>query len=221
MNEFDIDQIKEAWKNQVPNYQYSSEEIISILSKRSKNNVKYIFWISVAEFLLFTLFSLFNIWEDETLVWFLEILHNFNIQNIDGIQEQFKNLNLILKITSSLVTGYFVWTFFRKYQAINIQNDLKKFIHQLLDFRNTVNRFIIANVLLAFLFIFYFYYIIYIQIPEEHEKWIKMYRFLYSSLFSAAFTIIIVWGYYRLIYGIFLRKLNKNLKQINELDNNE
>ncbi len=54
MADFDIDNFKKDWQAQDKKRLYNSSEILEILNHKSKNYVKYIFWISLAEFILFS-----------------------------------------------------------------------------------------------------------------------------------------------------------------------
>ena len=51
--DFDIDALKKTWKDQVISDGYNQDEIEVMLNKKSRNYVKYILWISIAEFIVF------------------------------------------------------------------------------------------------------------------------------------------------------------------------
>ena len=52
MPEFDLDNFKKSWQEQEVQPKYNSTEIEAMLNKSSRNYVKYILWISIAEFLI-------------------------------------------------------------------------------------------------------------------------------------------------------------------------
>ncbi|MGZ5265037.1 MAG: beta-carotene 15,15'-monooxygenase, partial [Kaistella sp.] len=52
MPEFDLDNFKKTWQEQEVQPKYNSTEIEAMLNKSSRNYVKYILWISIAEFLI-------------------------------------------------------------------------------------------------------------------------------------------------------------------------
>lgn len=218
MKEFDIDHMKNIWKKQPTSQRYSSEEIVKILNHRSQNNVKYIVWISLAEFILIGIFSLFNIWEEDTLVQIIKMLEKLHIRDIQSIQERLEWGYSLLKFVSTVMTGYFAWEFFRKYRQIKIEHNTAQFICQLIAFRKTAHRFIMANILLAFMFVFSFYGLIYTKLEPFQNSSTVYNRLVAVGILSFLFTMLFVWGYYRLLYGTFLRKLNKHLKQLKEID---
>jgi hypothetical protein len=49
--DFDIDDLKKSWQEQKVPEVYETSEIEAMLNKKSRNYVKYIFWISLVEFL--------------------------------------------------------------------------------------------------------------------------------------------------------------------------
>ena len=51
--DFNIDDLKKSWQEQPVPEVYQSSEIEAMLNKSSRNYVKYILWISIAELLLF------------------------------------------------------------------------------------------------------------------------------------------------------------------------
>lgn len=53
MPEFDLDNFKKTWQEQPVQEKYDNTEILQMLNKKSRNYVKYIFWISVVELLFF------------------------------------------------------------------------------------------------------------------------------------------------------------------------
>jgi hypothetical protein len=52
MPEFDLDNLKKTWQEHKVEPKYSNTEIEAMLNKSSRNYVKYILWISIAEFLV-------------------------------------------------------------------------------------------------------------------------------------------------------------------------
>ena len=53
--DFDIDSFKKSWQDQTIADGYNQEDIEKMLNKKSRNYVKYILWISIAEFFVFIL----------------------------------------------------------------------------------------------------------------------------------------------------------------------
>ena len=65
MPEFDLDSFKKTWQEQPVQKKYDDNEILKMLNRKSRNYVKYIFWISVAEFLLFSVMGIFYFFQND------------------------------------------------------------------------------------------------------------------------------------------------------------
>ncbi|RKT01300.1 beta-carotene 15,15'-monooxygenase [Chryseobacterium defluvii] len=220
MPEFDLDSFKKTWQEQPVQQKYDDTEILQMLNRKSRNYVKYIFWISVAEFLFFTVAGLFYLIQDKDSNSFLSILKKLGAQRTPELEQTFDNIYLVLKILSLAVTAYFVYKFYQNYRSINIEENLKRFIINIIRFKKTVNAFIFTNIVLLIAFtsilVSFVFYTLNAQNIELTNSTLT--RFLILVIVSTGLSVLLVWVYYRLVYGIILRKLDKNLKQLKEID---
>jgi hypothetical protein len=223
MPEFDLDSFKKTWQEQPVHKKYDNHEIIQMLNRKSRNYVKYIFWISVAEFLCFTLIGLFYIIRGNESNSFINILEKLGIQKTSELEMTFDKIYLTLKIVSLSVTAYFVYKFYQNYKGIKIEENLKRFILKIIQFKKTVNAFILINIalLITFTSIFtvFVFYIVNSQNIEITNSTIA--GFIAGIIISTVFTVLIVWLYYRVVYGIIVKKLSRNLEQLKEIDSQE
>ncbi|KQM24963.1 hypothetical protein [Chryseobacterium sp. Leaf201] len=223
MPEFDLDSFKKTWQEQPVQQKYGNHDILQMLNRKSRNYVKYIFWISAAEFLFFTLIGLFYIIQGNESNSFISILEKLGIRKTSDMETDFDHIYLTLKILSLSVTAYFVYKFYQNYKDIKIEENLKKFILKIIEFRKTVNAFILINIalLIAFTSIFtvFVFYIVNTQNIKITNSMIT--GFIAGIIISTVFTVLIVWLYYRVVYGIIIKKLGRNLKQLQEIDSQE
>ncbi len=223
MPEFDLDSFKKTWQEQPVQQKYGDHDILKMLNRKSRNYVKYIFWISVAEFLFFTVIGLFYIIQGNESNSFISILEKLGIQKTSEMETDFDHIYLTLKILSLSVTAYFVYKFYQNYRDIRIEENLKRFILKIIQFRKTVNAFILINIalLIAFTSIFtvFVFYIVNSQHIQITNSMIT--GFITGIIISTVFTVLIVWLYYRVVYGIIIKKLGRNLKQLQEIDSQE
>lgn len=223
MPEFDLDNFKKTWQEQPVQQKYGSNEILQMLNRKSRNYVKYIFWISVAEFLFFTLIGLFYIIQGKEANSFLNILDRLGVRKTPELELAFDNIYLVLKILSLSVTAYFVYRFYQNYRGIKVEENLKKFILKIIQLKKTVNAFILINIalLVAFTSIFtvFVFYILNTQNVEITNSTII--GFITGTVISTVFTVLMVWLYYRVVYGIIIKKLDRNLTQLREIDSQE
>jgi len=220
MPEFDLDSLKKAWQEQPVQQKYNDNEILNMLNRKSRNYMKYIFWISVAEFSFFTLFGLFYILQNKESNTFLTSLQKLGVEKNHELETSLDSIYLIIKIVSLLVTGYFVIQFYQNYRKIRVEEDLKVFITRIINFKKTVNAFIVTNIVLFVLFtatftvfVFYVLNVQNIQITDSAKT-----GFIIGILVSTLLCILLIWIYYRLVYGIIMKRLDKNLKQLKEIE---
>lgn len=223
MPEFDLDSFKKTWQEQPVLPKYDNDEILQMLNKKSRNYVKYIFWISVIEFVLFTAFGLFYILQNKESNTFLTSLERLGVEKNDQMQDILDNIYLIIKIFTLLITGYFVIKFYKNYRKIKVEEDLKEFISRIIRFKKTVNAFILVNILIVVVFTsaltVFGIYVIQKQNTELASS--SIIAFIVSFIISTVLCIVLIWLYYRLVYGILIKRLDKNLTQLKEIDSQE
>jgi hypothetical protein len=223
MPEFDLDSFKKTWQEQPVQKKYDDNEILKMLNKKSRNYVKYIFWISVAEFIFFSGLGLFYIVQGKESNSFLNILEKLGARKTTEVEGYLDNIYIILKVLSLSITAYFVFKFYQNYKKIKIEENLKKLIIKIIQFKKTVNAFILINIILliAFTSIFtvFVFYILNNQNIKVNNS--NLTGFIIGIVISTAFAVLLIWLYYRLVYGIIMKKLDRNLKQLKEIDSQE
>ncbi|MBT2622981.1 MULTISPECIES: beta-carotene 15,15'-monooxygenase [Chryseobacterium] len=223
MPDFDLDSFKKTWQEQPVQQKYDNSEILKMLNRKSRNYVKYIFWISVFEFLLFSVMGLFYFFKGEETNGFLNVLEKLGAQKTPEVENSFDTIYLILKISSLLVTAYFVYKFYQNYRRIRIEENLKGLITRIIKFKKTVNAFILISIVLlvAFTSIFtvFIFYALNSQNIEPANSAVII--FIIGTILSTGLCVLLIWLYYRLVYGIIMRKLDKNLAQLKDIDSQE
>ncbi|WP_332020618.1 beta-carotene 15,15'-monooxygenase [Kaistella sp.] len=223
MPEFDLDSFKKTWQEQKVKPKYNSTEIEAMLNKSSRNYVKYILWISIAEFLIILGVNIYYSFLGDDSNSFIKILGKLGVQNSTDLQTSFGNLYLVLKTISLIITAFFVVCFYRNYRKINIESNLKKLILQIIRFKKTVNLFILANILLLIVFtailtVFTFTVLSQQNIHLTHPTLIG---FVVGIIVMTIISIVLIWIYYRVVYGIILKRLGKNLGELQKIDSQQ
>lgn len=223
MPEFDLDSFKKTWQEQPVQQKYDNSEILQMLNRKSRNYVKYIFWISVVEFLFFSIIGIFYFMKGEESNSFLKLLERLGAQKTPEVENSFEIIYLIIKSLSLLITAYFVYKFYQNYRQIKIEENLKGLITRIIHFKKTVNAFILISIALLVVvttvFIGFIFYSLNSQSIEVNSSTLT--GFLIGIVLSTALTVSLVWLYYKLVYGIIMRKLDKNLKQLKDIDSQE
>lgn len=223
MPEFNLDQYKKTWQEQPIEQKYSNAEILKMLNKKSTNYIKYIVWISIFEFSFFLALTIYYLFNDEDVSNYLLMLEKLGIQNSPQILSNFEHLYFAMKVLSLLVTGVFVVKFVLNFKRIKVESNLKKFILQIVKFKNTVNIFIVTNILLLVVFTAILSYFVFhtlqaqnIDLPRDTSIGL-----LVGLLLTTLLSVLLIWCYYRIVYGIIMKRLGTHLKQLKEIEEAE
>ncbi|MEN4762008.1 beta-carotene 15,15'-monooxygenase [Chryseobacterium sp. C39-AII1] len=223
MPEFDLDSFKKTWQEQPVQPKYDHAEILQMLNRKSRNYVKYIFWISVAEFLFFSVLGIFYFFQGEESNSFKKILERLGVQNTGDVENNFDHAYLGIKILGLIITAYFVLKFYQNYRKIKIEENLKGLITRIIKFKKTVNAFILISIVLLLVFTLIFTTFIFYALntqniqPNNSDVIIVIIGIIISTILCVS----LIWLYYRLVYGIIIRKLDRNLKQLKDIDSQE
>lgn len=215
MAEFDIDKLKKSWQQDVPQ-RYHAPEIETILGRSSRNYVKYIFRISVAEFLFFFCLNFYYFFSGSDVADLLSIIKKLGATPDVPEQKTLAEIYFVLKCISVIMTAVFVVLFYAKYRKIDVESSLKKFTLQIISFKKTVKYFILANILLLIgstaALVLYI-----LKLLQNHQTDLTSPKILVFGA-GVAFTLfvgsLLVWLYYRLVYGILIRRLSNNLEEL-------
>ena len=195
--------LKNKWANQKFDKQYSAEELNGLIQKKSKSSIKYIFYLSVAEF-------------------FLYISIPFIVPNYYESFDYYKSLNLYEFSIATSVIGYilllyFMLRFFRNYKRISVTDSVKGHLSTILNTRRAVNQYIYFSlgILLVFLCVVMYSALLFdenLVAFQEKKDSIVMIIFIIGIVIS---LIIGVFGLlYYFLYGRLLNPLKKNEKEL-------
>lgn len=201
MDELEI--LKKDWKKSENTFsQITETEIYEMLHKRSSSLVKWILIISIIEFIVLNGFGFFI--ADKEMANF-EKLHPY--------------LSIIEKINYLILLG-FIYLFYKNYKSICVLDSSKKLIKDIIKTRKIVNYYIYWNVFISsFLGSFGFidgFNSSYRQANPNAEE-LTQTGFIIIFIFSMLFVIGIIFGFYKLLYGILLNRLNKNYKELQKM----
>lgn len=218
--DFDIDALKKTWQDQKISDGYNQDDIEVMLNRKSRNYVKYILWISVAEFIIFGLVNFLALFSTDFHNDFTNILNKLQIRNQSEVEFSIDKIYNWMKVLSLVVTGIFVVVFYVNYKKIDVESNLKKFIIHILKFKKTVNLFIFSNVFLLVLFIGSLVSLLTITIRRQniHVDNPTFWSLIFAVVLSLLISVVLILLYYKLAYGILLKRLSKNLKQLEKID---
>jgi hypothetical protein len=209
----ELDKLKKEWQSreqELPKVSYNG--IYKMLLKKSSSIVKWIFIFSVIE-LLFWISLYFVIPED-----------NMEVMNEMGIGD----IMFYSNIVHFIVFGVFIFLFYKNYQSIQVTDNTKMLMQNILNTRKTVRYFVYYNlgifVLVSIAIDSYFYsrsHQLY-EIMDFASKGIPEEGFANTFIISQIIVGILVIGllilFYWLVYGILLKRLNRNYKELKKMD---
>ncbi|MFK7003879.1 hypothetical protein ACIPCA_10270 [Flavobacterium covae] len=210
----ELDLLKKNWNNTNNFPKMTEENIYAMLHKNSSSAVKWIFIISVIEFLLGIILSFsFSLNKNSKEDLFLEKIHLPEIY-----------LNIITGI-SYVIILYFIYNFYISYKKIEVLNSTKQLMKNIFIVRQIVKRYIVFNLsLFAIIHSYLFGYGVYIGISDEFkylENQVSEYTILIISiLISILLTglmIAIFLLIYNFLYGRLLRKLKRNYLELEKI----
>ena len=210
----DLANYKKVWKNQPEEKnKISALEIYKMTQSKSNSIVKWIFIIGLLEFVF----------------WFA--INYLCTKN--GTLEPYEKLKLISFIENFnyfhyVVVVLFLILFYRNFSLISTVDDTKTLMKNILLVRKTVKWYVYYNLIYVVVFSIILNILIFntpdgINIlsgidNESFNQEHMMSVFIIAQIVVIAIMILILWLFYYLLYGILLKKLNKNYKELTKLN---
>ena len=210
----DLANYKKVWKNQPEEKnKISALEIYKMTQSKSNSIVKWIFIIGLLEFVF----------------WFA--INYLCTKN--GTLEPYEKLKLISFIENFNYFHYvlvviFLILFYRNFSLISTVDDTKTLMKNILLVRKTVKWYVYYNLINVVVFSIILNILIfntpdgiYILSGIDNESFNQehmMSVFIIVQIVFIAIMILILWFFYYLLYGILLKKLNKNYKELTKLN---
>lgn len=210
----ELELLKKDWKKQEGNYpKLSYNEIYKMIAKKSSSIVKWIFIISLLEFVFWTLIS-FGLKDTEAMKRFQEF-------DADAVI-------IPLAIVGYIVLFYFFYLFYRNYKKISATDSAKVLMENILNTRKCVKYYVAFNLLYLIISTVVFMVIEFkqdsalieqVQIASADGELFKLYAtVILTTVLLLAVVIGVLLLFYWLVYGILLKRLNKNYRELRRLE---
>lgn len=210
----ELELLKKDWQkegNIFPKLSYN--EIYKMILKKSSSIVKWIFIISILEFVLWSVLSFFLKDADYN--------KKFQEYNADNIMIPFMALGYV-------IIAYFLYRFFMNYRTISVTDNAKVLMENILKTRRTVKHYVAVNLGFMVVSIFVALSIQFnrdeemISIIEKASANGELFKFYALTIIIILVVIALLIGvfllFYYLIYGILLKRLNNNYKELKKLE---
>ena len=209
----ELDLLKKAWQKDSHKYEQVSEnDIYKMLHKKSSSIVKWILIISIIEVLFWAGISVFFNIDDYLIKMHAESLIVY-----------FKVINFI----NYAVILVFIYCFYKNYVKISTTATTKQLMHDILKARKTVQYYVWYNLAMAIVSIIASFVMQFTYNPkmemlkyriEHEENHLILLKTLGIMLLFIVIFVSAFWLFYRILYGILLRKLNNNYKELKKID---
>ena len=211
----ELDDLKSIWGSIKEEEKFDQNQIFQMLKKKSSTTIKWLFIFTFCEFILFISYNLYVLISGKSLfnnevksLVEQKTIHNYEIASVLGI---------------AITFGFLVMAY-RYFRKIDLNQSVVDLMKNIISFRRLVNLFILFTVLSLIISSAPFYYELGQSIYlAKHANDIKplvenatIYGWI-AIITAIAFIIIIGTVYYGIIYFLFLRKLQQNLRELREI----
>ncbi|WP_457617654.1 hypothetical protein [Lutibacter sp.] len=209
----ELELLKKDWKKKNASHpQLTYNEIYELVHKKSSSIVKWIFIICIAEFVFW---GLVNLLIPDS---FLEIYEKLHLKIV---------LNVFYILHYAVSIG-FIYLFYKNYSSISVIDNTSLLMKKIIKTRKTVNYYVYYNIIMSVILSLIVNFVMFskpdllMQVMNPKNLVVDADKFfnimLIAQIIGLAVTIGFLWLYYRIIYGILLRKLTKNYKELEELE---
>ncbi len=209
----ELELLKKDWQKkdeQLPKLSYN--EIYTMIWKKSSSIVKWIFYISLIELVF----------------WIILNASPFFMDNYADDVGYTQTFVIVSSIIAFGVIFIFIYYLFKAYKSISVADNVRKLMESILRTRKIVHYYVAYNVIVMVLVTIY-------ALINAFNKDERMIRILESAsedgsqfklwlimggiiMVGLVLTVGFIWLFYQLIYGLLLKKLNKNHKELKKLE---
>lgn len=209
----ELELLKKDWQRQeatLPKLSY--DQIYKMIWKKSSSIVKWIFYISTIEFVFWIGISFIPL----------------NNEEISGEGAKIVEItDWTIDIIFYLVIIYFIYQFYQNYKKISVTDSAKDLMKKIIKTRKTVMQYVWFNLgLFAITMVVVLSEVLIFNPPVELTERISsadstlIAWLLFGVVFALAIVFfgILLWLFYRLLYGILLKRLNINYRELKKLE---
>lgn len=208
----ELELLKKDWgKQDGPYKKLSANDIYPMLQKKSSSIVKTLFYISIGELVFWILIN--------TLPYFSSDSYR---QKLDAVYSNDYILGWLTIISYGVIL-LFIYLLFKSHKAISVTDNAKKLMESILKTRRVIKYYVIYNLVMAFISMVVGLYFAIIHNPEYSETIShfnkKQMLLTYAMMIGCvAVFVFIIWLFYKLLYGLLLKRLNRNYKELKKLE---
>lgn len=207
----ELELLKKDWNKSKTVYtEFTDQDLYTMIHKKSSSIVKTLFYISVAEMVFWILVNI--------VPFFMSSEYRTEIEELSH-----HTWYILLTIFGYVIIAVFVYFLYRAYTTISVTESAKKLMERIIKTRKIIKYYVIYNLSLAFISIPLSFYLMLqedqelaAQVGDMNSGQIAILIALIVAV--TAVFIFVFWIFYRILYGILLKRLNQNYKELKVLD---
>ena len=210
----ELDLLKKDWEKGESSFpKLSYNDIYKMILKKSSSIVKWIFIISLLEFVFWTFISFF-------------LKDNKSMQRFEQYDADY--ILIPMAVVGYIILAYFFYLFFKNYRTISVTDNAKLLMENILKTRRTVKQYVAFNLIYLVIATFVVLYIEFdkdqllisqAQQAAANGEAFKFYAVLIlTTVLLLAIAVVLLLLFYWLVYGILLKHLNRNYKELKKLE---
>lgn len=199
----ELELLKKDWQKQEANLpKLTKKDLYPMLLKKSSSIVKSIFLISMAEF-AFWIFMAFGL--------------KFDNESVSNVESALGDTEIISTVIHFAALIFFMAWFYKNYKKIESTDSPQILMRNILNTRKTVKYYIWFNIIFLMVGATAAYALVINSSPDT----MAVENPMLAALAFLAIMAIFIGGlllFYRLIYGILLRRLKGNYEELKKLE---
>lgn len=207
-----LDLLKQGWNNENRFRKIPKDELYDMAHKKSESVMKWILLVSIIEFSLWFLipFSFSNDTSDEGSQLVISL-------GLDVILDAITYFHYVVMV------GFMV-LFYRNYKKIQLKDSSRKLMGDILRVRKTIMYYINVTIFLIILrciVSFWLYFTkdpkmvdLFERLDKADKLWIMVLIIAVIALIVFGAIALLVWGYFKLVYGLLMKKLYRNYEDL-------
>lgn len=210
----ELELLKRDWqKREADLPKLSYDQIYGMTWKKSSSIVKWIFYISIIEFVF---------WAGINIIFSgPETMEELKAMHIHQVI-------MVLNIINYGIILYFIYKFYTSYKKISFTDSSRKLMKAILKVKRTVTQYVWFNLIIFTTYLIINMYGVLLYAPEGQKIveaasqdgnsfsfWAMVITI--SVLFTAV-VLLLIWLFYKLLYGILLKRLRQNYNELKKLE---
>ncbi|MBO0340045.1 MAG: hypothetical protein VX798_16265 [Bacteroidota bacterium] len=210
----ELELLKKDWqKREADLPKLSYEQIYPMTKKKSSSIVKWIFYISIIEFVF---------WAGINVIFSgPETMEELKAMHIHKVI-------MVLNVINYAIILYFIYKFYTNYKKISFTDSSRNLMKTILKVKRTVTQYVWFNLIIFTTYLIINMYGVLLYGPEGQKIveaasqdgnsmafWAMV---IGISIVFTAVILFLIWLFYKLLYGILLKRLRKNYNELKRLE---